>query len=303
MTIATTAGGLSKLAPTDYQISYANGTDGTVTRLSDNKVYTFGPSPATYANANAFLATEGLSISVTGTPAAGDRFLLQPFSAASSNIKSEFSSARALAVASPVAAKADAANTGTLTLEKLAAKAATTGPAVPFALPGVTLSFDGAGNFTRSDTGVTAAFTSGMVIGSASDISPGWSITLKGVPRNLDKFQVIPQPATYRNNNAGNASAMMDLRDVAMFDGAKLTDGYAAVIAQVGIRTQSANYAAEVSGAIAANLETDRTGVAGVNLDEEAAKLLQYQQAYQASAKMIQIAQSIFDTLIQTLAR
>jgi flagellar hook-associated protein 1 FlgK len=43
--------------------------------------------------------------------------------------------------------------------------------------------------------------------------------------------------------------------------------------------------------------------VAGVNLDEEAAKLLQYQQAYQASAKMIQIAQSIFDTLIQTLGR
>jgi flagellar hook-associated protein 1 FlgK len=96
---------------------------------------------------------------------------------------------------------------------------------------------------------------------------------------------------------------MMDLRDVAMFDGAALTDGYAGLISQIGIRAQSANYAAEVSTNIAVNAEKDRAGVSGVNLDEEAAKLLQFQQAYQASAKMIQIAQSIFDTLIQGLGR
>ena len=60
---------------------------------------------------------------------------------------------------------------------------------------------------------------------------------------------------------------------------------------------------AELSATIANNLENDRTAVSGVNLDEEAAKLLQYQQAYQASAKMLQIAQSVFDTLIQNLGR
>ena len=40
-----------------------------------------------------------------------------------------------------------------------------------------------------------------------------------------------------------------------------------------------------------------------MNLDEEAARLIQYQQAYQASAKMIQIAQNIFDNLIQSVGR
>jgi flagellar hook-associated protein 1 FlgK len=70
-------------------------------------------------------------------------------------------------------------------------------------------------------------------------------------------------------------------------------------MATVGVRTQSAKYAAGISDSIASNLETSRTSVAGVNLDEEAANLLKYQQAYQASAKMIQIAQSIFDTLLQ----
>jgi flagellar hook-associated protein 1 FlgK len=73
-------------------------------------------------------------------------------------------------------------------------------------------------------------------------------------------------------------------------------------MSQIGIRVQSANYAADISSTIATNLEKDRTAVSGVSLDEEAAKLLQYQQAYQASAKMIQIANSIFDTLIQSLS-
>ena len=47
----------------------------------------------------------------------------------------------------------------------------------------------------------------------------------------------------------------------------------------------------------------DRTAVSGVNLDEEAARLIQYQQAYQASAKMIQIAQNVFDSLISSMGR
>lgn len=103
--------------------------------------------------------------------------------------------------------------------------------------------------------------------------------------------------------NAGNASALLGLRDVKMFDDATLADGYAGLMAQVGTRTQSAQFAAQVSEKIAAQLEGDRTAVSGVNLDEEAARLIQYQQAYQASAKMIQIAQNVFDSLISSMGR
>ena len=168
-----------------------------------------------------------------------------------------------------------------------------------------------AGSYTRSDELPTPnttvyTFTSGEAIeGTTPATLPlsQWSLTLKGVPQAGDTFTVEPQPASYRNLNAGNASAMMNLRDVAMFDGAALSDGYAGLMAQIGVRVQSANFAAEFSSTMATNLERDRTAVSGVNLDEEAAKLLQFQQAYQASAKMIQIAQGIFDTLIQSLGR
>jgi flagellar hook-associated protein 1 FlgK len=113
-----------------------------------------------------------------------------------------------------------------------------------------------------------------------------------------------PQYGDAYTRNAGNAGAFMDLRDAKVFDGGtSLSDGYSALIAQVGTRTQSANYAAKLSSTIADNLEADRTAVSGVNLDEEAAKLLQFQQAYQASAKMLQVAQGIFDSVVQAVGR
>ena len=95
----------------------------------------------------------------------------------------------------------------------------------------------------------------------------------------------------------------MDLRDLALFDGGPLTDGYASLLASIGTRVQSAKTTMAVSTQIANQIETDRTSVSGVNLDEEAAKLLQFQQAYQAAGKMLQISQSIFDTLMQNLGR
>ena len=135
----------------------------------------------------------------------------------------------------------------------------------------------------------------------------GWSINLKGSPKAGDTVTIGNAKDTqYGDNytrNAGNATALMNLRDVKMFDESTLSDGYASAMAQVGTRTQSALFASDLSKSIAVNLENDRTAVSGVNLDEEAAKLLQYQQAYQASAKMLQIAQSVFDTLIQNLGR
>ena len=308
--ITLTASDRTQLVASDYEVNFSTTTDGTVTRRSDGvrTAFTYAPAAGTFSffnsatNTNNLPTLDGLSLnSATGSShSSGNSFLVSPFSTSASTIKSEFSSTRALAVASPVAARAGSANTGSLQLASLSAR---TNP--PTNIP-VVITFTGTNAYTRSDVAGSFTYTSGQAIeGSVPATTPlsQWSLTLRGAPAINDTFTVQAQPITYRNGNAGNASAMMDLRDLKLFDGAKLTDGYAAVIAQIGIRTQSASYAAEVSGAIAANLETDRTGVAGVNLDEEAAKLLQYQQAYQASAKMIQIAQSIFDTLIQTLGR
>jgi flagellar hook-associated protein 1 FlgK len=62
---------------------------------------------------------------------------------------------------------------------------------------------------------------------------------------------------------------------------------------------QGAISAADTSSAVSTRASEALTSEVGVNLDEEAAKLIQFQQAYQAAAKMLQTAQTIMDTLLQ----
>ena len=142
--------------------------------------------------------------------------------------------------------------------------------------------------------------------GQAIALAPGLKVTLSGTPAidGSSSDSVSFAPNTFYSSDTGNASSFLSLRDAVIFDGATtLSDGFSTTMAQIGTRTQSAAYAAKLSETIAKNLEGDRTAVSGVNLDEEAAKLLQFQQAYQASAKMLQVAQGIFDSVIQAVGR
>jgi len=294
---------VSQLAASDYEINFTTPPNATVKRLSDGLIRTLDLS--------APVVVDGLTITTAaaGAAAAGDRFLLKPFSSSASTVAREFSTPRALAVAAPLAASLNPTNTGSLALASVSARTiATTAATLP--QPSYTVTFtNGPGGTTYDivdNTGLTPGVTgqpylSGQAINYTPAGFPGFSMTLTGSPATNDRVNISQN--AFAATSGGNASAMMALRDRPMFDGAALTDGYAGLISQIGIRSQSANYSAQVSSNIASNAEKNRTGVSGVNLDEEAAKLLQYQQAYQASAKMIQIAQSIFDTLIQGLSR
>ena len=61
---------------------------------------------------------------------------------------------------------------------------------------------------------------------------------------------------------------------------------------------QGARTAADISAGVAADAKAARDNTSGVNLDEEAARLIQYQQSYQAAAKILQVAQTVFDALL-----
>jgi len=290
LSVQTNPSGTTAFVPSDYQVQFTSGTAGTITRLSDGVVTSFD-----FATTNP-VQLDGLNITQSATPAAaGDRFVLKPFSTAANSITTAFSSPKGLAMASPIAASAGTANAGTLAVQDL------TVLSVP-APAAVTLTFTGPGTYTRSDTGATTyTYVPGQPINySTAPPLTGWALTLKGIPQAGDSYTVAPN--AYPQLDAGNAQAMLNLRDVAMFDGGPLTDGYASAIAQIGTRVQSAQSASTVSSNIATNLEKDRTSVSGVNLDEEAARMIQYQQAYQAAGKMMQVSQNIFDTLMQSLA-
>lgn len=308
----------TKFAASDYEIRFTTGTAGQVVRLSDGKA-----TPFTSVLNLATLQIDGLNFNLTTPGAPGERMLFQPFSTAGANIKALVYSPRDLAAANPINAAMGTTNGGTLQLAGLKATGLPNPPglllpsdadpsAVPPVLGGIQLQFTAGPPATYDilDRGtappVALATAQPYVSGTPITIN-GWEIKLQGTPKTGDSVVIgnaaDPQYGDTYTRNAGNATSLMNLRDVKMFDESTLSDGYAGLMAQVGTRTQSATFAAELSTTIAANLERDRTAVSGVNLDEEAAKLIQYQQAYQASAKMLQIAQSVFDTLIQGLGR
>lgn len=291
--LQTQPSGVPDLVASDYEVLFTSPSDISITRVSDGKTTPFDLMQGNPIKLN------GLSISVDtsqGAAKVGDRFVLKPLDGAADSLFVGFSSPRGLAMSSPVGATAHANNQGTLAIDKVVTRSLP----VPSA---ITLTFTSAGQYIRSDdTSIPPTFFNyapGQPIEYSQPAGSGWTLTLQGSPMAGDVIVVRPNTSS----DGGNAQNMLDLRDSVTFDGGPLIDGYASLIANIGTRVQSAQSAAVVSDNIAVNLEKDRSGVAGVNLDEEAAKMLQYQQAYQASGKMLQVAQNLFDTLIQSVAR
>ena len=304
----------SQLKPSEYRLIFEGSPVAPVlTRMSDGKVFNGSSTPPlTMAALNAGFDADGLRFTVpnatTAAAVAGNSMLFKPFSTAASEIEALVHNPDELAAASALTANINKNNTGKLQLTQLGANDFT---GIPAAQDPVRLTFDGAGQVTYqiydhlSSTWSAASAPMDYTPGQPITIS-GWSITLTGTPAagdTVDVANALDFGEAFRLN-AGNAGAFLDLRDKKVFDeGTTLSDGFSAAMAVVGTRTQSVQLAEKLSSTVAKNLEMDRTAVSGVNRDEEAARLLQYQQAYQASSKVIQIAQSLFDSVLNAVGR
>ena len=304
----------SQLKPSEYRLIFEGSPVAPVlTRMSDGKVFNGSSTPPlTMAALNAGFDADGLRFTVpnatTAAAVAGNSMLFKPFSTAASEIEALVHNPDELAAASALTANINKHTTGKLQLTQLGANDFT---GIPAAQDPVRLTFDGAGQVTYqiydhlSSTWSAASAPMDYTPGQPITIN-GWSITLTGTPAagdTVDVANALDFGEAFRLN-AGNAGAFLDLRDKKVFDeGTTLSDGFSAAMAVVGTRTQSVQLAEKLSSTVAKNLEMDRTAVSGVNLDEEAARLLQYQQAYQASSKVIQIAQSLFDSVLNAVGR
>ena len=304
----------SQLKPSEYRLIFEGSPVAPVlTRMSDGKVFNATSTPPlNMGNLATGFDADGLRFIVPAATLAaavsGNSMLFKPFSTAASEIEALVHNPDELAAASALTANINKNNTGKLQLTQLGANDFT---GIPAAQDPVRLTFDGAGQVTyqiydhlSSTWGLPSApmdYTPGQPI-----TINGWSITLTGTPAagdTVDVANALDFGEAFRLN-AGNAGAFLDLRDKKVFDqGTTLSDGFSAAMAVVGTRTQSVQLAEKLSSTVAKNLEMDRTAVSGVNLDEEAARLLQYQQAYQASSKVIQIAQSLFDSVLNAVGR
>jgi flagellar hook-associated protein 1 FlgK len=301
----------ARVQASNYSVAF-DGTQYTVTRLLDNKAVT--GSPFTAAAVAAGVSFDGMSLqSSTGTAQAGDRFLLEPVATASQNMRTVLSNPNGLAAAAPFTASTGAGNTGTATVGSLAV--VNPPPAYDRTLTATITFTDGSGHYGWSlSNGTTSPVSppaAPLLWTAGTPISlNGFELNLDGVPRSGDVVSVAPTTSISSNN--GNALAFADLANVgivasmpqtsgAASPGMTITDAYASAISDIGVRVQGSKAATTISGGVATAAETARANAAGVNLDEEAARLIQFQQSYQAAAKILQVAQSVFDTMLQTV--
>ena len=278
----------SALKASDYLllVDTADPSQLSVTRLADGKLF----MPVHDGD-----VLDGFAISLGGqAPAAGDSFTLKPVGRAAGNLSVLLTDGRGLAAANPVTAVLGAANSGNASVRAVDIVAA---PANAY--QAISISFtsdagaydilDSGGNVLASDT-----FTAGQPIRY-----DGMALQLGGLARAGDRINIAPTSHPAASN--GNALRFDSLAASLLVDGQTAAEAYANAMADVGVRMQGAVAAAETSAVVSTQAKAALTGQVGVNLDEEAARLLQYQQSYQAAAKLLQTAQTMFDAILSTL--
>lgn len=292
-----------QLQASEYRLSAAaDGSTWIVERLSDGVVRAVADGDE----------VDGFRIDFGDPPPqAGDRFLLQPVTYAAGGLGLALRDPRGIAAAAPMVAQVDDANAGSASI----ALFRVSDPALDPALPARVVFTSSSGDLELQDAGGAVLSTGRWSPGSAVAFDSedpsitGFELTLSGVPAVGDA--IVLSPTLHARSNNTNAQAFIALRDAAMLgqrdDGAgglsggrTLDDAWALAVADAGVRVQGVDTAAQISRAVADQADLRRAAGAGVNLDEEAARLIQYQQTYQAAAKVLQIAQSVFDTLLQT---
>jgi flagellar hook-associated protein 1 len=285
------------LQPSDYQLSADPSLPAgqyKLTRLSDGTSQTVASGDI----------VDGFQINIaTPLPAARDSFLLQPVSTAASGMALALTDPSGIAAAAPVQATTNIANTGTASVASLNVVNPSINPNLT-----ATITFsDDNGDYSYSlvdTTGVLPTVTGTGTVTAGQPIAlNGWQLSLNGTPKTGDSLTVAK--TAYPAADNGNANAMLALGTAnivgvggSVAAGQNVTDAYASALANVGVRVQTAMAAASQSDAISTAATTAASNQSGVNLDEEAARLIQYQQSYQAAAKMLQIAQTVFGSLL-----
>jgi len=285
--VSVNANGIGALTANDYVLSFVGGTPK-LTNTSDGTSVT----PAGAGTVASPYTSAGISIVLSGTPANGDQFLVQPTATAAANIKVVLSNPSQIAAAGAVKSAAAGANTGAATISSGTVQNSTnplllTPASITFANPPSTFSING---------GPAQAFTSGGNI----DFN-GWQVQISGAPAAGDTFTVSSNAGGTGDNRNALAAANQQNVGVLQNGTTSITGGVSAMITGLGSQAQQIKTAQTAQAAVTAQALTSVQSTSGVNLDEEAASLLQWQQSYQAAAQALAIGNSLFTTLISSV--
>lgn len=313
--LAVSFANASQPTTSDYTLSY-DGTNYTLTDRASGAVVDqkAGPMPVSLG---------GLDFSFSsGAMNAGDQFTVLPTRGALTGFGLATTSGSAIAAASPVVAAASSTNIGTGKIAQGAVSAGYQVPTTP-----TTLTYDAASKSLSgfpAGTTVTIAGTppTSVTITSPTDSVPynasagakltinsttqpapagvmnGVTVTLSGAPSDSDTFTIGPYAGG--TSDGSNALALSQLVTAKALGGGTttLTGAYANYVNAIGNTASQLKSSSAAQTSLVGQITSAQQSVSGVNQNEEAANLMQYQQLYQANAKVIQTAATLFQTVL-----
>jgi flagellar hook-associated protein 1 len=298
--LAATVTNVNALTSSDYQVKY-DGTNYTITRLSDKTVTTSATLPTTVDGVNITLAS--------GAIAAGDMFMVRPTTNGAAALSMAITDPKKVAVAAPIRTGAATANAGSGKISAGSVDATYTSATVT---PAVTLTYASATNqltgfpatlpvTVTTTSGATTVYAAGAPVtysAGATVSFGGVSFTLSGTPSNGDTYTIGPNTSGSGDNR--NALLLGALQSTNTLDGGtnNFQSAYAQLINLVGNKTSELQVTSSAQSKLLADAVQAQQSESGVNLDEEAGNLIRYQQAYQAAGKVMQTADKLFDVLL-----
>lgn len=284
----------SSLAGSDYELRF----NGSAWSVLDRSTGAVVPTSGAGTVASPLLF-KGLSVTATAGAAAGDRYLVRPVANAANEFRVNLDTPAEIALAAPLVSRIDSGNISQATVSAPSVTDITdpklqTTATIVFDSPSSYSVFTGSG----ADLVGPLPYTSGNAINFA-----GWSVQVSGQPQTGDRFLV--SAATAGSGDNRNALALSSVAQKGFFSGGtqSIVDLGADIAATVGSTANRASNEIKVQGALREQAEIDVENISGVNLDEEAANMLRYQQAYLAASKVISIADSLFQNLLQIVGR
>ena len=293
------------LTNSDYELVY-NGADAyTLRRISDGQITninTGGVSPFTTAS------IDGFDLTITAGAAVNDRYIIRPTVNGARDISTLVTDVRGISAAAALRSS-EATNVSGIPTNAGNASISSVEISTVTGLPlaaSITLTFDSALNQfnVSAPPGGTLAYdpateSSGKQFTLSGQGNATFSIS--GTPENGDQF-VIQNNLDASGDNQ-NALKLAELQTTALLSNGTATyqDSYGELVSGVGSLTRQNIVSQEALGALLQQATEARDSVAGVNLEEEAANMLKFQQAFQASAQLIAAADTIFQSLLNSI--
>jgi len=302
---------VSKIPTDEFMVEF-DGTNYTMTNLSNSSTLNLGTPGNINSNA---MDTYGFQfIEDSGAAVAGDFFIIKPTNNSAALINVELNAGAGIAASSAIEVTPSTTNIGGASVEITSVNGASDAQAYVAANNLVVDIYEnGSGAFeyriydsvTSADIVPATSFIPGSKL--LVDIAPSpanavFQIEIKGSPTGAtaaapDTFSIA---GSFGVGNNQNALLLASTQEAGIINGGKETfnQSLSSSTATVGSSAASAELTEGTAQALFTQAYNRNQSTSGVNLDEEAANLLKYQQAYQAASQIISTANTIFDTLL-----